>query len=65
MGLVPGSTLNVVDVTLIVFFAVFGVTLVLACAYVTCESMQKRGGARAGRTAANSMTRPVVSYEED
>ena len=65
-GLLSGSALNAVDVTLVVFFSVFGVALILACGVIAFEFIVKRGRTWGSGTAHHPMSEPAaVSYQGD
>ena len=62
-GLLNNGKLNAVDVTLIIFFAIFGVVLVAACGFVAVENIQKGRRPARNQQTLNPVIRPAVSYE--
>lgn len=56
--------LNVVDITLIVFFSIFGGIIVGVCAFVAYENMTKQRGPPQGEEY-NPANAPKAAYQDD
>lgn len=51
------------DVTLIIFFVIFGVVLIVACGFIAVENMQKGRRPPRSQQVLDPVIRPAVSYE--